>query len=240
MSEEITLAPNPLFVPTRTGLVITGNPSVQEWSEFGKKIRTVEGAVQWLIGDWLNYGETKYGEKYKPAIEATGYDYQTLANEKQVSRRFQISRRREDLSWSHHAEVAGVDDDIGDKLLQQAETEQLTVKELRGIVRNIKAIKDTKRIEPGPLVQVEGAVQIEPDVKAKDTIKKLTGDSLVASIFQKERKLTITVPYKVFAALAKYEQRPDSDSNHLIATLLAGWLKEHGFLPKNYETPTAK
>ena len=40
------------------------------------------------------------------AIEATGRSYQTIANAKRVAERVDVSRRREDLSWSHHAEVA--------------------------------------------------------------------------------------------------------------------------------------
>ena len=38
--------------------------------------------MHFWIGDWLNYGERKWGEKYKEALEKTGYDYQTLRNDK--------------------------------------------------------------------------------------------------------------------------------------------------------------
>jgi hypothetical protein len=139
MTKELMLQKQGVFIPTPTGLVATGNATVYEWRDFGKQLRQVTGAVQWLIGDWLNYGETRYGEKYKEAIEATGYDYQTLANEKQISRRFELSRRRENLSWAHHAEVAGLrPDEMGDDLLKRAENEGWSVKELRKVVKEIK------------------------------------------------------------------------------------------------------
>ena len=113
--------------------------ALAEWTDFGKNIKGVEGAIQWLIGDWLNYGETRYGDKYKAAIEATGYDYFTLSREKQLSRRFkEFRRRRLNLSWSHHVEVQGLEDDTADRLLDKAETNNWTVKELRKAVRDLK------------------------------------------------------------------------------------------------------
>lgn len=42
-------------------------------------MRYIEGAVQWWVGDWLNFGERKYGEKYAQGMDATGYAYQTVA-----------------------------------------------------------------------------------------------------------------------------------------------------------------
>jgi hypothetical protein len=68
-------------------------------------------ACQWWIGDWLNYGERAYGEKYAQGMAATGYELQTLTNMAWVAARVEISRRREILSWSHHAEVAALESD---------------------------------------------------------------------------------------------------------------------------------
>jgi N6-adenosine-specific RNA methylase IME4 len=155
MAEELTLTTTGYFTPTPTGLITTGEASVAEWTDFGKSIKGVEGAIQWLVGDWLNYGETRYGEKYKEAIEATGYDYQTLRNEKQIARRFEVSRRRDKLSWSHHTEVAGVrPDELADELLDKAEADGWTVKELR------EAVRDLNRIEPEPLSPLEGEYDV--------------------------------------------------------------------------------
>jgi len=41
----------------------------------------------------------------------TGFEYSTLANDKSVASKFEFYRRRENLSWSHHAEVAGLEPD---------------------------------------------------------------------------------------------------------------------------------
>jgi hypothetical protein len=58
------------------------------------------------LGDWLLYGEKNYPGRYRGAVEQTGLDYQTLRNYAWVARAFSLSRRRDRLSFQHHAEVA--------------------------------------------------------------------------------------------------------------------------------------
>ena len=45
----------------RTGLVVMGSPPYAEWEQCGAVLRQIDGAVQWWLGDWLNYGEHAYG-----------------------------------------------------------------------------------------------------------------------------------------------------------------------------------
>ena len=42
------------------------------------------------------------------ALDATDYGYQTVADAKWVARRFELSRWRQNLPWSHHKEVAAL------------------------------------------------------------------------------------------------------------------------------------
>ena len=46
---------------------------------------------------------------YSQALEATEYEEGTLRNDKFISGKFELSRRRENLSHSHHAEVASLE-----------------------------------------------------------------------------------------------------------------------------------
>lgn len=48
-----------------------------------------------------------------------------------VSRSFETSRRREVLSYSHHVEVASLPPDEADELLDKAEREGLSTREVR-------------------------------------------------------------------------------------------------------------
>lgn len=119
------------FVPT--GLVIHGMPTLEQWIEFGQVLVGAASHIQWAIGDWINHGEKRHdwGEKYQQALDAFHLEYQYLCNLSYVAREFEISRRRENLSISHHQEVAALPRPLQDELLDQAEAEQLSVRELR-------------------------------------------------------------------------------------------------------------
>ena len=48
-----------------------------------------------------------------------------------VATRFEISRRRENLSWSHHAELAALDNEEQERWLNRASDHRLSVQDLR-------------------------------------------------------------------------------------------------------------
>src|ERR1700722_16757964 len=70
----------------------------------GTRLGLAGRSAAWWIGDWVHYGSSRYGTKYALAARVTGYDRQTLMNMVYVASRFEFSRRRENLSFSHHAE----------------------------------------------------------------------------------------------------------------------------------------
>src|SRR5687768_3997103 len=81
-----------------------GAPTVADWVRLGRGLGALGRASGWWIGDWLRYGNARYGERYGAAARITGYDVQSLMNMAYVAGRFEVSRRRESLSFSHHAE----------------------------------------------------------------------------------------------------------------------------------------
>lgn len=118
-----------------TYLDLNNGLSYEQWENIGQLINRISKSIMWWLGDWLNYGEANYGEKYTQAVDATGRSYQTLANAGYVAKYVETSRRRESLSWSHHAEVASLKPDEQSDWLDRAEIEGMTSKELR---ENIK------------------------------------------------------------------------------------------------------
>jgi hypothetical protein len=48
---------------SRVGLLLRPGMDFAEWESLGHTLGRMEKAVQWWIGDWLNYGEREYGEK---------------------------------------------------------------------------------------------------------------------------------------------------------------------------------
>ena len=82
----------------------------EDWKALGAKLGLYTNASSWWLGDWLAFGQDKYGRRYREAIAVTGLDYQTLRNYAVVARRFPVYRRRYTLTFQHHAAVCPLPD----------------------------------------------------------------------------------------------------------------------------------
>ncbi len=123
---------------SRVGWRLAQSMTFEEWIQIGETLRTIKGSLFWWIGDWLNFGEQKWGEMYAQALETTNYDYATLADAKWVASRVELSRRRETLSWSHHRDVAALEAEKQEIWLDKADKNQWSRAELREAIRNKK------------------------------------------------------------------------------------------------------
>lgn len=120
------------------------------WEALGRFLGSVDRRARWYIGDWLNFGEAIYGEesaqaveattaeRYKEAERVTGLDHGTLMNIRSVCSRIARSRRRAELGFWIHTEVAALEPDDQSFWLSQAIENGWTKAELR------QAIKDSK------------------------------------------------------------------------------------------------
>jgi hypothetical protein len=104
---------------------------IERWKAVGTRIAAYSDAASWWLGDWLAFGQAKYGRRYKEGIALTGLEYKTLRNYAMVARRFDVSRRRDDLSFQHHAEVCSLADDDQDRWLAVAAAGGWSKNELR-------------------------------------------------------------------------------------------------------------
>jgi hypothetical protein len=86
--------------------LLTDNLGLEEWLEIGRSLTQTERDVQWRLGDWWAFGNHRYGERANIAAGTLKFVVGTLQNYASVARKFPPSRRREDLSFSHHVEVA--------------------------------------------------------------------------------------------------------------------------------------
>lgn len=162
MENELVTFPNVQM--TKTHLIIPEETSFDDWEDIGKKLKTVEGAVQFWIGDWINFGERKYEDKYLRAMAETGYTYEYLKNIAYVSRKFNgndnghsgvtiegLATRHENLGFSFHQITAPLAGPIAERFLNKAEEEHLTKRELEADVREWQMEhqpkKETKRPE---------------------------------------------------------------------------------------------
>ena len=128
----------------------------EEWSAVGATLRRVNVAWRWWLGDFLLYGDRRFGEMASQIEDELGVDYQQAADCRWVASRIPVSRRRERLSWSHHREVAKLDADRADELLDQAEKELWPRSMLRVAARTKEPVE---RIELACQCQCHNACQ---------------------------------------------------------------------------------
>jgi len=114
-------SPFDIFTMPKTGIEFPEHLPYDKWLGIGRQLAAVSTWSAWCLGDWLIYGETAYSGRYSDAIEQTSLDYQTLRNYVWVARRFPLSRRRDALSFAHHAEVARLVEPEQDYWLRKAE-----------------------------------------------------------------------------------------------------------------------
>lgn len=130
-----------------------------EWAAAGRRIGVIGRSVQWLLGDWIAYGNERFGERYARASRITGYDPQTLMNMVYVASRFATSRRRENLSWSHHEALAALEPSEQDGWLDQAVRHRWSVSDLRGMLRLARKRGLSERAEV-EVLKVQGPVVV--------------------------------------------------------------------------------
>jgi hypothetical protein len=138
----------------KSGIVFSAKLSLHEWEIVGQSLMSFADSASWWIADWLVFGESTFLDRYQEAIKRTSLSYQTLRNYTWVARCFELSRRRDSLSFGHHAEVAALDTPEQDFWLRKAEEFGWSRNRLREEVRRSlheRQIADTD----SPAIQVE-------------------------------------------------------------------------------------
>lgn len=111
---------------TATGLSLPEDTPLPACLEMAAALDVMEGAVQWWRGDLWLFMDRPYGEFASQAAhdelkDSTGTAYSTWMHCSTVASAFQFCRRRQNLTWKHHAEVAKLDDSLADQWLDAAE-----------------------------------------------------------------------------------------------------------------------
>ena len=121
-----------------------------ECARGAEQLGKIERASRWVWGDLLIHMESNYGDGYKAVGAHSELDYQSLADCKMVAEAIEFSRRRENLSWSHHREVASLDCEQQDYWLSQSEQHHWSRRELRA---RLKAAKRKRLPTHTPLLR---------------------------------------------------------------------------------------
>jgi hypothetical protein len=128
----------PSSKPSPVAWIPTAEIDYREWASVGRRLGGIGRCSQWWIGDWVRYGSARWGERYAVAARITGYDAHSLRNMVWISSRFEPSRRRDNLTWSHHASLATLEPYEQDRWLDRAAAERLSVSDLRIELRSTR------------------------------------------------------------------------------------------------------
>jgi len=163
-------------IVSATGMVFKDETPESEWKRYTEDLcrlyentgkRSAQAAM--MLGDALRFGEEKFGERYADVIDATR-DYmrtigiKTLQNWQWIAGKIAPNRRHANLSLAHHEAVARLPADEQDKFLAKAEEEAMTVKELRGTIREAHPGKPRKSKSVTKLDNEQSALQKMIDV----------------------------------------------------------------------------
>jgi hypothetical protein len=190
----------------RTGLHLRQQLPYDKWLSIGRHLAITASSSAWCLGDWLIYGENFFNGRYRDAIEQTSLDYKTLRNYAWVARRFQLSRRHEDLSFGHHAEVASLPEPEQDFWLRKAEAFGWSRNALR---REVQAsLRERQHREPvagcaetdttGQGATTTEQLQVEVTADQMDVIRQaasragLTIDAWAARILENAARSTLS------------------------------------------------
>jgi hypothetical protein len=139
------------------GLKIADDTTIEESLVILDWATGMSNHVGFMIGDVINFGRSKWGEKYNQALNQTGRAYSTLAHYASVAARITPDKRHGALSFDHHrtiltlgdaAKIATVLKEVG----EQAEKGHApTTKELRIKVQQLtpRKVKKLKTVTSG-------------------------------------------------------------------------------------------
>lgn len=157
----------------RTGLEIEAWVDQRTWYEFGKLLQQADYGWEWLVSDWLAFGDHQYGDQvYKLAARLLGKAPRTWEDYAYIARNVRISERSEILPVLLHKPVARFSDDrkLQKKLLAIAEQHDLSKAVFEGVIELVLANRSYKHLLPAEMTPLtRAAFRAE---KERDRIRK--------------------------------------------------------------------
>ena len=92
-------------LPGSIGLEISEDTPIEESLRILDWATALSNHVGFMIGDILNFGNAKWGDKYTTALEQTGRALNTLKGYSETARKIPPSQRVAALTFTHHREI---------------------------------------------------------------------------------------------------------------------------------------
>lgn len=116
-------------------LVFLKEPPFEVLEAILKKLKKVQESLPFWIGDAINRGWLRYGDDF---FQALGKSDKTLQNWASACAGIDPSRRREDVGWSQHYEVASLPPEKQVEVLARVAEENLSSHDTRDLVGAVK------------------------------------------------------------------------------------------------------
>jgi len=148
------------------------------WFEFGKLLQQVDYARDWIIADWLAYGEHAYGDKiYQLAARLLGKSPRTWEDYAYIARNVKASERSEILPVLVHKPVArfASEPDVQRKLIGIAEQHGLSKAMFEAIIELYLEGKRYSHLLPGEVTPVERA-RLRGEKERERVLRKAQGE----------------------------------------------------------------
>jgi DNA modification methylase len=197
---------------TATSLELPEAMPFEEWEEVGRTLDRIRESVHWWRGDWLCYGERTYGEMYAQALDPEGTNYQSLLADVWVAKQVGLLRRRNNLSWSHHREIASLGPEEQTRFLEGAAEQGWSTRELRERVREHKQLPPPVPRAPEVKIPEDQWQSILERVEAGETQASIAGaygvsEARISGIVQTQRAA-------VRRAAARVKAQQDGRKSH--------------------------
>lgn len=147
---------------TDIGLVFESDLTFEQWAELGASVGKVARTSQFMVGDWLNYGQDRWNggrrfetmapdlrQRYEQAMHMTGLELDTLQVAASVARRIPITERRAELTFTHHRLISRVKDPVERKeWIQKTESHNLSTRRLRASLNAQRVVPEAELTAP--------------------------------------------------------------------------------------------
>jgi predicted 3-demethylubiquinone-9 3-methyltransferase (glyoxalase superfamily) len=253
------------FVFTPIGLVPANPdapPDFEDWDRTGVFLRYIHTGTQFWLGDWLNYGESHYGEKYAQAVEHTGYELHTLQTYAWVASKVPRANRLESVPFGHYANgLAALPPDEQAEWVQKVAKEGMTQSAMKAALVQKRAAAGQKPVDLWLVVkckdqadfdklekqmtsqgrEVTSRVTVQRKPKVEKTAKKKTGSAVTQKPIGTPKKAKAK---RKDAPTLKVTKGAQEQIDQIAADLKnnneidPGWLKDEFYIPPPTEGET--
>lgn len=112
-------------------IALSEDTPYSDWLELGQNLASQKRNLDWLIGDWINFGRQRFPEQIELALTSAGIEPTQVKRIEKTVKAFPPHLRSEKLSFDHHAHLADLPTQEALPMLKTAEQQNIDARALR-------------------------------------------------------------------------------------------------------------